>query len=189
MANCLNKQVCVTGDAKNAPQLVYEIDANFLLIVPVIKTIISQDCCSVSMKITERKCGSSADHCQSFLDPDAPYWTGVLHASQQCGFIFLSDSEHAEIPVHVLQRSASSLKGLSMQMVKYAAHSKFSLPALAQLAQIQGDFSSNLNCDSCAFPNMFQSISNHLIALVKELTTFLVLTTSMTTLSYLLSTI
>lgn len=41
MANCLNKQVCVTGDAKNAPQLVYEIDANFLLIVPVIKTIIS----------------------------------------------------------------------------------------------------------------------------------------------------
>lgn len=76
-----------------------------------------------------------------------------------------------------------------MQMVKYATHSKMRLPALAQLAETQGDFSSNFISDSCAFANIFHSISNYLIALVKELTTFFVLTTSMATLSYLLSTV
>lgn len=101
----------------------------------------------------------------------------------------MSDSEHANIRVHSSQRSASSFKGLNMQMVKYATHSKFSLPALAQLAETQGDFSSNLIADSCAFHNIFQSIANRLITLVKELTAFFVLNTSMATLSYLLSTV
>lgn len=90
----------------------------------------------------------------------------------------------------LLTKVSQLLEGsMNMQMVKYATHSTFSLPALAQLTKTQGDFSSNLISDSCAFPNIFQSISNHLIALVKELTTFFVLTTSMAALCYLLSTV
>lgn len=163
---------------KESPQLLYEIDSEFLLSIPVSKAEISSDCYAISVKATEDKSKSSLSRCLSFSVPDATYWAWVLCSSQQRRFIFLSDSEHANSHVHSSQRSASSLKGLSMQMVKYTTHSKFSLRALAQLAETQGDFRSNLISDSCAFPNIFQSISNHLIALVKELTTFFVLTLS-----------
>lgn len=57
------------------------------------------------------------------------------------------------------QSSDSLLKGLSMQILKYATHSKCSFSAVAQLAKTQGDFSSNIISDRCVFS---QHISVHI---------------------------
>lgn len=126
--------------------------------LPVSKTEISCDSCAISMKAREEKSKSSPRHWW-VLFWSRWYLLGLSPLKLSAEWVYFSWVPQSTQTFTPPQRSASLLKGLSMQMVKYATHSKFSLSAFAQLAKTQGDFSSNIISDRCIFS---QYISVHM---------------------------